>query len=553
MTRLSPDERNALYTVESERVGIHKSILAGLYEVQQKPQLQDGETGLGISPANRIALESVDEFEGQVIYAANTIRVITDTLISQGWQGDDLWDTTLGYYSKKFIERVAEGYSPPPQEVKAARLEPCDGKKLYEIYVEDLQTDYSLENLPSNLSYLDIALLSLVERIPQYYQGLPHQRDGLLEVFRIWRNFDTREEAIAALTEVPPSTAPNWEETHVDPPLLQFLSRLSRNYLGYPHQREALIRLTQLWRNLDSREEAISSLERDTSPEPALFYLDPALIAFAQRVPQYYTGRGYQRQALTEAFRIWRKLSSRTAALADLGLEVKMLRTSSTDPNVLANTAAQLDRELLGFIKRVPFAYTEEEHQRNALIRMVQLWRGLDSREIAIYTLFEDLKRMNNTHRNSPDAPRQPGPVVLPPRPSRWTPDNIQLHASIIPGGYFTWAEATHGGTRVPPNQSTVNAIVRIAVLAQQARDRIGRPFFITSWYRPPDINHRVGGVSNSRHIVGDAIDFYCDGLTGNQIYWFLDPWWPGGLGRYQRYPYIAHIDARSYRARWIR
>jgi len=553
MTRLSPDERNALYTVESERVGIHKSILAGLYEVQQKPQLQDGETGLGISPANRIALESVDEFEGQVIYAANTIRVITDTLISQGWQGDDLWDTTLGYYSKKFIERVAEGYSPPPQEVKAARLEPCDGKKLYEIYVEDLQTDYSLENLPSNLSYLDIALLSLVERIPQYYQGLPHQRDGLLEVFRIWRNFDTREEAIAALTEIPPSTAPNWEETYLDPPLLQFLSRLSRNYLGYPHQREALIRLTQLWRNLDSREEAISSLERDTSPEPALFYLDPALIAFAERVPQYYTGRGYQRQALTEAFRIWRKLPSRTAALADLGLEVKMLRSNSTDPNVLANTAAQLDRELLGFIRRVPFAYTEEDHQRNALIRMVQLWRGLDSREIAIYTLFEDLKRMNNTHRNSPDAPRQPGPIVLPPRPNRWTPDNIQLHASIIPGGYFTWAEATHGGTRVPPNQSTVNAIVRIAVLAQQARDRIGRPFFITSWYRPPDINRRVGGVSNSRHIVGDGIDFYCDGLTGNQIYWFLDPWWPGGLGRYQRYPYIAHIDARYYRARWIR
>ncbi|HBQ98492.1 MAG: peptidase M15A [Roseofilum sp. Belize BBD 4] len=553
MTRLSPDQRNSLYTVESERVGIHKSILAGLYEVQQKPQLQDGETGLGISPANRIALESVDEFEGQVIYAANTIRVITDTLIGQGWQGDDLWDTALGYYSEKFIGRVAEGYSPPPEELKAARLEPCDAKTLYGIYVQDLQTDYSLEKLPSNLSYLDIALLSLVERIPQYYQGLPHQRDGLLEVFRIWRNFDTREEAIADLTNTSPSTAPNWEETYIDPPLLQFLSRLSPNYLGYPHQRESLIRLTQLWRNLDSREEAISSLERDTSPEPALFYLDPALIAFAQRVPQYYTGRGYQRQALTEAFRIWRKLSSRTAALAELGLEIKMLRSSSTDPNQLANTAAQLDRELLGFIKRVPFAYTEEEHQRNALIRMVQLWRGLDSREIAIYTLFEDLKRMNNTHRNSPDAPRQPGPIVLPPRPNRWTPDNIQLHASIIPGGYFTWAEATHGGTRLPPNQSTVNAMVRIAVLAQQARDRMGRPFYITSWYRPPDINRRVGGVSNSRHIVGDGIDFYCDGLTGNQIYWFLDPWWPGGLGRYQRYPYIVHIDARSYRARWIR
>ncbi|MDJ1184882.1 D-Ala-D-Ala carboxypeptidase family metallohydrolase [Roseofilum casamattae] len=552
MTRLSPDQRNALYTVESERVGIHKSILAALYELQQKPQLQDGEMGLGISPANRIALESVDDFLGQVTYGANTVRSLTDRLIARGWQGDDLWDSKLGHYSQKFLEEIGKGYSPTPDDTKAARLEACDGKALYQSYVQDLETDYRLGSLPSNLSYLDIALLSLVERIPQYYQGLPHQRDGLLEVFRIWRNFDTREEAIAELTDVAPTVA-NWEETYLDPPLVEFLSRVSPNYLGYPHQREALLRLTQLWRNLDSREEAIASLEKDTSPEPALFYLDPALIAFSERVPQYYRGRGYQRQALTEAFRIWHKLPSRTAALLDLGFDVKTLKSNTADPNLLANTAAQLDRELLSFMKRVPFTYAEVEHERNALIRMVQIWRSLDSREIAIYTLFEDLKRMNGMPRNSVDAPRQPGPIILPPRPSRWTPDNIQLHASIIPGGYFTWAEAIHGGTRIPPNQATVNAIVRLADLAQQARDRMGRPFYITSWYRPPDINYRVGGVSNSRHIVGDAMDFYCEGLTGNQIYWFLDPWWPGGLGRYNRFPYICHIDARNYRARWLR
>lgn len=103
----------------------------------------------------------------------------------------------------------------------------------------------------------------------------------------------------------------------------------------------------------------------------------------------------------------------------------------------------------------------------------------------------------------------------------------------------------------MPPNQATVDAIVRVAQLAQQARDRIGRPFRITSWYRPPEVNRRVGGASESRHIVGDAIDFYCDGLSGNQLYWALDPWWPGGLGRYQQFPELSHIDARGYRARW--
>ena len=104
----------------------------------------------------------------------------------------------------------------------------------------------------------------------------------------------------------------------------------------------------------------------------------------------------------------------------------------------------------------------------------------------------------------------------------------------------------------MPPDQATVNAIIRIATLAQEARDRIGRPFFITSWYRPAEVNARVGGASMSRHIVGDAIDFYCDGLTGRQLYWALDPWWTGGLGRYTQFPYLCHLDARDYRSRWV-
>ncbi|PZU95056.1 MAG: peptidase M15A, partial [Leptolyngbya sp.] len=140
-----------------------------------------------------------------------------------------------------------------------------------------------------------------------------------------------------------------------------------------------------------------------------------------------------------------------------------------------------------------------------------------------------------------------------PPRPPQWTPNNIQLDASIVPNGNFTWAEATHGGARMPSNQATVDAIVRIAALAEQARDRIGRPFLITNWYRPAAIDSRVGDASERRHVVGDAIDFYCMGLTGKQVYWALDPWWPGGLGRYSQFPALVHLDARGSKARWTR
>ncbi|NER82996.1 MAG: peptidase M15A, partial [Leptolyngbya sp. SIO1D8] len=153
---------------------------------------------------------------------------------------------------------------------------------------------------------------------------------------------------------------------------------------------------------------------------------------------------------------------------------------------------------------------------------------------------------------DSVDAMPPPRAQPLPARPPRWTPDNLQIGVSIVANGNFTWAEATRGGTRLPPDQATVDAIVRIALLAQEARDRIGRPFVITSWYRPAEINARVGGASMSRHIVGDAIDFYCEGFTGRQLYWALDPWWPGGLGRYSQFPYLCHLDARGHRARWF-
>jgi hypothetical protein len=237
--------------------------------------------------------------------------------------------------------------------------------------------------------------------------------------------------------------------------------------------------------------------------------------------------------------------------LTTLGINPELLNTSTTDKTAMRNLATQLDRELLTFMRRVPGSYEERDHQREALIRLVQLWRNLPTRNQTISSLLEDQKRLNEASRKSKDAPPKPVPVVIPKRPARWTPQNIQLSASILPDGNFTWAEATHGGTRMPPNQATVDAMIRIAKLAQRARDRIGRPFIITSWYRPPAINRAVGGATYSRHLVGDAMDFLCEGLTGNQLYWSLEPWWPGGLGRYVKFPNLCHIDARNYRARW--
>jgi len=554
MGKLTADQRNYYYLLEAERTGIHKPILAALYTVHGRPRLSDQEEGLGIAPANRIPPDQVNTFPEQVQFAANTIRSITNRLTAQGWRGSDLWDADEGCYTDRFLQVIAEGYAPPANDTSAARLEEVDSQRLIDAYIDDLTFDYKFHRLPQNLAFLDRALLSFVERIPTYYVGLTHQRDGSLEAVRIWRKLDTQQSTIESL--IGSSTnllqLDEADEVELDQAILRFMRQVSSFYSGYPHQREALLRLAQLWRQVDSREAAIASLEADVSAETNLKVIDPVLIAFIRRLPQFYQAKGDQRNALTEAFRLWRELDSRAMALKELGVDPQLLMSTNPDRPALTQAASLLDRQLLSFIRRVPANYKQTESQREALIRLVQLWRGLEMRDKTIQQLLEDLRRMERARRDSPDAPPRPEPLPLPVRPSRWTPDNLQLFASIIPNGNFTWAEATQGGTRLPPNQATVDAIVRIATLAQQARDRIGRPFIVTSWYRPPDVNARVGGASNSRHIVGDAIDFYCEGLSGNQIYWALDPWWPGGLGRYTRFPELSHIDARGFRTRWL-
>ena len=552
MSTLSPDQRNYYYLLEGGRAGVHKPILAALYAVHSQPLLTDGETGLGIAPVNQIDVDEVDTFATQVQYAANTLRSLTNGLIEQGWSGADIWDASVGRYSDRFLQAVAQGFTPAEGDRDAAQLEPSDPAALLQAYLEDISADYSGAQLPQNLAKLDPALLAFAERVPPNYGRLDFQREAMVEAVRLWRQLNTAGAVYEALAVPVVDQVP--DEAALDNALVAFMQSAARYYSGYPNQREALIRLVQLWRAGDTREEAIEWLLTNDpfAHETNLDIIDPALIAFVQKIPELYAGQGDLRFALTEGYRRWFDLDSRTTALRQLGVNPDDLTQNAENQTALVATARTLDRALIDFVASIPTAYTPTEQQREALIRLVQIWRRLEGRIPAIQSLFEDVRRLERAAPSSPEAMPAPVAVPQPARPARWTPNNIQLDASIIPNGNFTWAEATRGGARMPPNQATVEAIVRIAALAQQARDRIGRPFLITSWYRPAEINRRVGGASQSRHIVGDAIDFYCVGLTGNQVYWALDPWWPGGLGRYGQFPALVHLDARGVKARWL-
>lgn len=546
MEQLTPEQRHNVYTQAAARAGIHQPILAALYQVQQQPQLADGATGLGISPANRIPLEQLTTFGEQVQVAANTIRSLTNSLTVEGWKGEDIWHKPQGRYTDTFLRAIARGFVAPYSDATAAQLESCDDTALQAAYIRDSTREYERLHLLGELDDLDAKLLAFLSQLPRYYSGLPYQREALLELVRVWRKLDSREATLQVL-----EVASLEDEASLGPRLMQFVQRVPTNYRDYPHQREALLRLIQLWHQVDSRSAAIAALLTHPAAELNRSALDPALMALVQRIPSRYQGKGEQRNALVEAFRAWQQLETRSDALVMLGIEPDLFTAPSPPAIALENAAIQVDQALLEFMRCVPFEYRGGELQREALLLLTQLWRGLETPEQAQHSLLEDLRRLERAGRDAPDGMPQPKPQLPPPRPAGWQPTNLQLHAPILPNGHFLWADATRGGTQMPPNQATVDAIIQLAQQAQQARDRLDRPFRIIEWYRPslPASLHRPG---QARHALGDAMVFYCEGLTGNQIYWFLDPWWIGGLGRYSQFPTLCYVDARGIRVRWL-
>lgn len=115
---------------------------------------------------------------------------------------------------------------------------------------------------------------------------------------------------------------------------------------------------------------------------------------------------------------------------------------------------------------------------------------------------------------------------------------------------YFIVSEVTQNDPRRIPRRGSPEeaAILKLAVELDKVREAWGKPLAVSSWYRPPAVNKAVGGVQNSRHISGMAVDIAP--IDPGEIYEFqrwIDAKWYGALGWGARRGFV-HLDTRNGR-----
>lgn len=96
-----------------------------------------------------------------------------------------------------------------------------------------------------------------------------------------------------------------------------------------------------------------------------------------------------------------------------------------------------------------------------------------------------------------------------------------------------------------------------LVLLLQCIREHFGKAVTITSGYRTPAHNAKVGGSKSSQHLLGRAADIQVAGTSVEDVAAYserLMPDW-GGIGRYPvkagRAAGWVHVDTRPNKSRW--
>lgn len=94
---------------------------------------------------------------------------------------------------------------------------------------------------------------------------------------------------------------------------------------------------------------------------------------------------------------------------------------------------------------------------------------------------------------------------------------------------YFSLRELMHSAValqndivNLPPHNEAgevyFNLTVIVDNLLDRIRERFAVPMIVTSGYRCEKLNKLIGGVDNSQHMKGEAVDFYFAGFSKKEM-----------------------------------
>ena len=114
-------------------------------------------------------------------------------------------------------------------------------------------------------------------------------------------------------------------------------------------------------------------------------------------------------------------------------------------------------------------------------------------------------------------------------------------------GMYITVGEVLQYDARRRPRSGSPeeNELIKLCEEFDRLRIAWGDSVGVASGYRPEPINTQVGGVKNSLHTKGMALDIYPMNGEMDKFYKWLKPRWCGGLGDGRKQGFI-HIDTRD-------
>lgn len=110
---------------------------------------------------------------------------------------------------------------------------------------------------------------------------------------------------------------------------------------------------------------------------------------------------------------------------------------------------------------------------------------------------------------------------------------------------------------RCRDGSDTVMVDETLTVVLQCIREHFGKAVTVTSGYRTPAHNAKVGGAKSSQHLLGRAADIRVQGVSVEDVAAYTESLMPdwGGVGRYPvkagRTTGWVHVDTRADKARW--